>query len=100
MAMSFQDFGCSLLVGLLAAGCPQVATAQSEPPPAASAVPVFLNHPTVIDTAHLRSGDTTVALSGIQGWGGDAVGSLQSFITANGDRVTCRPHEGGTYVRA
>ena len=63
------------------------------PPP-----PVFLNHPAVLDTAHLRSGDTVVTLFGIQGWGGDPAHSLQQFITANGDRVTCEPHQGGSYI--
>ena len=57
--------------------------------------PVFLNHPSVIDTAHLKSGDTTVALFGITGWAGDAARGLQAFITQNGDRVSCRPHAGG-----
>jgi endonuclease YncB( thermonuclease family) len=57
--------------------------------------PVFLNHPTVVDTAHLKSGDTVVTLFGITGLAGDAAQGLQAFITANGDRVTCHPHSAG-----
>ncbi len=68
------------------------ATSPAMIPPA----PVFLNHPTVIDTAHLKGGDTVVTLYGVQGWGGDPAAGLQAFITANGDRVTCQPHDGGT----
>ena len=67
-------------------------TAGAPVPPA----PVFLNHPSVIDTAHLKGGDTVVTLFGIQGWGGDPARGLQAFIAANGDRVTCQPHDGGT----
>ena len=80
-----------------APGTPPATTATPSPdavPPA----PVFLNHPTVVDTAHLKSGDTVVTLFGIQGWGGDPAHNLQQFITANGDRVTCEPHQGGSYT--
>ncbi len=74
------------------------ARAQVTPTPTAviPPAPVFLNHPTVIDTAHLKGGDTVVTLYGIQGWGGDPATGLQAFIIANGDRVTCQPHDGGT----
>ena len=67
-------------------------------PDAVPPAPVLLNHPAVVDTAHLKSGDTVVTLFGIQGWGGDPAHNLQQFVTANGDRVTCEPHQGGTYT--
>jgi endonuclease YncB( thermonuclease family) len=56
---------------------------------------VFLNHPIVVDTAHLKSGDTVVTLFGVKGLAGEAAQGLQAFITANGDRVTCHPHSAG-----
>ena len=83
------------------AGAPhaRAQTTDSDPPvPAVITPPVFLNHPTLVDTAHLKSGDTTIALFGIKGWGGDPVQSLQTFLTNNGDRVTCQPHAGGDYI--
>ncbi len=80
-----------------AIGVPAATTVRERAIPVA---PVFLDHPKVVDTGHLESGDTIVTLFGIQGWGGDAARSLQAFITANGDRVTCQPHGGDSFTCA
>ena len=88
-------------VAMLASGAHAQAPGLSSNPvmdPAVAPAPVLLNHPTVIDTAHLKGGDTSVTLFGIKGWAGDPARGLQSFVTDNGDRVTCKPHDGGTYA--
>ena len=89
------------VAAMLASGAHAQAPGHSGTPavePAIAPAPVFLNHPTVIDTAHLKGGDTGVTLFGIKGWAGDPARGLQSFLTDNGDRVTCKPHDGGTYA--
>ena len=94
-------FGATLLSASAAIPVLHAQTPDASPPPAApptSNAPVFLNHPTLADTAQLKSGDSVVSLFGIKGWGGDPVRALGAFIASNGDRVTCQPHEGGTYT--
>jgi endonuclease YncB( thermonuclease family) len=73
-------------------------TQQIPPPPVtgtSAPASLFLNRPTVVDTAHLKSGGTVVTLFGVKGLTGEAAQGLQAFITANGDRVTCHPHSAG-----
>ncbi len=86
--------------GLMLATAAMATGARAQAPGGADipAAPVFLNHPAVVDTAHLKGGDTAVTLFGVLGWGGDPARGLQSLIADNGDRVTCRPRSGGSYV--
>ncbi|MGD0107573.1 MAG: hypothetical protein ABSC06_26565 [Rhodopila sp.] len=74
---------------------PNAKLALAPPVPSTQSVPepVFLNHPTVVDTATLRAGGTTVALYGIEGEKGDMAEGLQGFLAAHGDRVTCQPQQ-------
>ena len=46
-------------------------------PAAAQSEPVNLDHPTVLDTADLKAGNTTISLYGIEGLQGDAAHGLQ-----------------------
>ncbi len=66
--------------------------------PAPSAAPVFLTHPGVTDTAHLKGDAVVVTLGGVQGWAGDPARDLQGLIAQDGDKVTCQPHADGTYA--
>ena len=60
--------------------------------------PVYLTHPAVVDTAHLKGMDTVVTLAGLQGWAGDPAHELQTVITQAGDAVTCAPQPDASYV--
>ncbi len=75
-----------------------IATGAQAQTPATPSAPVFLSHPTVMDTAHLKGTDTVVTLQGVQGWGGDPAHDLQSLLVQAGDKVTCQPHGDGTYL--
>jgi endonuclease YncB( thermonuclease family) len=69
--------------------------------PAAPAQPappriVTLDHPRVVNTAQLQSGDITVTLYGLQGLTGDLAQGLQSFL---GDApVTCQAQDTAGFV--
>ncbi len=63
----------------------------ASPGQAQTPAPVYLRHPTVVDTAHLRGADMPVTLAGLQGWAGDPAHDLQSVIAQAGDAVTCTP---------
>ena len=65
------------------------------PPPAE---PVSLDHPTVVDTANLRAGDTSVTLFGIDGVQGEAAQNLQGFLASAGNHVTCQAQTGADFV--
>lgn len=69
-------------------------------PPAAKPTPEprKLDHPTVVDTAKLKSVDTTVALFGIVGQAGDAAQGLQSYLVNAGAQVMCQPQANGEYI--
>ena len=69
--------------------------APGAPPPAE---PVSLDHPTVVDTATLKSGGTTVALFGIDGVQGEAVDNLQGFLAQSGNQVTCQAQQSADFV--
>jgi endonuclease YncB( thermonuclease family) len=62
--------------------------------------PVTLHHPTVIDTAKLQSGATTVSLFGIEGMAGASAQGLQGFLGANGadGQVTCQAQPTAGFV--
>lgn len=64
-------------------------TATAAPAPA-QPEPVSLDHPTVIDTADLKSGDILVALYGIEGMQGQAAQGLQTYLGSSGNRLTCQ----------
>jgi endonuclease YncB( thermonuclease family) len=75
----------------------------SEPPaggsaPAPAEQPVSLDHPTVVDTAVLKAGDTTVTLFGIDGVGGEAAQDLQGFLASTGDHLTCQAQTSAGFV--
>lgn len=74
----------------------QSATAAPGAPPPAE--PVSLDHPTVVDTADLKSGDTTVTLFGIDGVQGEAAQNLQSFVASSGNQVTCQAQTSADFV--
>ena len=58
--------------------------------------PVTLDHPRVIDTSKLQSGETTVSLYGIEGMAGASAQGLQGFL---GDgHVTCQAQAGSGFV--
>jgi endonuclease YncB( thermonuclease family) len=65
-------------------------------PPAAE--PVSLDHPTVVDTANLKAGDTSVTLFGIDGVQGEAAQNLQGFLGATGNHVTCQAQTSADFV--
>jgi len=60
--------------------------------------PISLDNPSVLDTAKLAAGDTTVALFGIIGLPGEAAAGLQSFIAAAGPKVTCQQQANAEFV--
>jgi endonuclease YncB( thermonuclease family) len=66
--------------------------------PAIPAEPVSLDHPSVIDTAKLKAGDTTVTLFGIEGQTGEAAQSLQSFLSSTNDHLTCQAQTANDFV--
>jgi endonuclease YncB( thermonuclease family) len=74
-------------------------TATTEPAPAQPpAEPRKFEHPTVVDTARLKNGDTTVALFGIVGQQGEAAQALQAYIAQNGGQVACQPQPNAEYI--
>jgi endonuclease YncB( thermonuclease family) len=52
--------------------------------------PVSLDHPTVINTAKLRAGNTTVSLFGIEGLTGEPAQGLQAYIEGTDRHLTCQ----------
>jgi endonuclease YncB( thermonuclease family) len=64
----------------------------------AAAEPVSLDHPTVVDTANLKAGDTSVTLFGIDGVQGEAAQNLQGFLGATGNHVTCQAQTSADFV--
>jgi endonuclease YncB( thermonuclease family) len=70
-------------------------TAGATPP---AAEPVSLDHPTVVDTANLKAGDTSVTLFGIDGVQGEAAQNLQGFLGATGNHVTCQAQTSADFV--
>jgi len=72
--------------------------ASAAPGAPAPAEPVSLDHPTVVDTATLKSGGTTVALFGIDGVQGEAVDNLQGFLASSGNQVTCQAQTSAEFV--
>ena len=74
------------------------ATMTTPGPATAQPEPVNLDHPTVVDTADLKAGDTVISLYGIQGLQGDAVQGLQGFLAATADRLTCQLQPNAGYV--
>jgi len=63
-----------------------------------AAEPISLDHPTVVDTANLKSGTTTVTLFGINGVQGEAAQNLQGFLGATGNHVTCQAQTSADFV--
>ena len=76
-------------------GSPASNSTAGGPPPAE---PVSLDHPTVVDTANLRAGDTSVTLFGIDGVQGEAAQNLQGFLASAGNHVTCQAQTGADFV--
>jgi endonuclease YncB( thermonuclease family) len=74
----------------------QPATAAAGAPPPAE--PVSLDHPTVVDTARLKSGETTVTLFGIDGVQGEAAENLQGFLASTDNHLTCQAQTGTDFV--
>lgn len=73
----------------------------SSPAPAAprpAAEPVILDHPKVIDTAKLQSGEVSVSLYGIEGLAGEPAQGLQGFLAAGDGHVTCQAQESTGFV--
>ncbi|HEY3849214.1 MAG TPA: hypothetical protein VGL95_19100, partial [Acetobacteraceae bacterium] len=60
--------------------------------------PVKLDHPTVVDTADLKAGDTIVSLYGIDGVQGEAAQGLQGFLGSADSHLTCQAQPGAGYV--
>jgi endonuclease YncB( thermonuclease family) len=86
----------------LASPAPAPATVAEQPaassPPAVASEPVTLDHPKVIDTAKLQSGETTVSLSGIEGLAGASAQALQGFLSTGDGHVTCQPQSTPGFV--
>jgi len=74
---------------------PASTAAAGGPPPAE---PVSLDHPTVVDTANLKAGDTSVTLFGIDGVQGEAAQNLQGFLSSAGNHVTCQAQTSADFV--
>jgi endonuclease YncB( thermonuclease family) len=74
---------------------PAPATIAAAPPPPP---PVTLDHPKVIDTAKLQSGDTTVSLYGIEGIAGSSAQGLQGFLASGDGHVTCQAQASTGFV--
>src|SRR5580700_6238566 len=62
------------------------------------AEPVSLDRPTVVDTANLKAGDTSVTLFGIDGVRGEAAQNLQGFLASAGNHVTCQAQTSADFV--
>jgi endonuclease YncB( thermonuclease family) len=54
-------------------------------------VAISIDHPQVVDTAHLEGDGRTVSLFGIRGYPGVWAERLKSYVAGAGDRVTCQP---------
>jgi endonuclease YncB( thermonuclease family) len=90
-------------IGVPASGAP----ADTPPAPATIAAqpavplppgPVMLDHPKVIDTAKLQSGDTTVSLYGIEGIAGSSAEGLQGFLSSGDGHVNCQAQASQGFV--
>jgi endonuclease YncB( thermonuclease family) len=73
---------------------PATTVVEQQPPPP----PVTLDHPTVVDTAKLQSGGTTVSLYGIEGIAGASAQGLQGFLATGDGHVTCQPQNSAGFV--
>ena len=60
--------------------------------------PVSLDHPTVVDTARLRAGDTTVNLFGIEGLTGASAQGLQAYIEGTDQHLMCQAQPTAGFV--
>lgn len=83
------------------AGTPPPAAMPGSPtaaPPPMQIEPINLDHPTVVATDTLKSGDVTVSLYGIEGVQGDAAEGMQGFLAANAGRVTCQAQSTAGFV--
>jgi len=69
----------------------------TEAPPAKQPEPINIDHPTVIDTADLKAGNTIVSLFGIEGLQGEAAQGLQGFL-ANESHLTCQAQTSAGFV--
>jgi endonuclease YncB( thermonuclease family) len=76
---------------------PAPATVVQQPAPLV-AEPVNLDHPKVIDTAKLQSGETTVSLYGVEGIAGASAQGLQAFLGAGDGHVTCQAQASAGFV--
>ena len=65
---------------------PAPAVADAAPP---TPGPLVLEHPQVIDAAHIAAPTGPIALTGISALPGDWGGQLQAFLANEGDRLTC-----------
>ena len=77
-----------------------LATTTDNPQPAASAPsePVGLDHPTVINTARLKAGETTVTLYGIEGLEGPMAQGLQGFLETTDHHLNCQAESSAGFV--
>ncbi len=73
----------------------QPAPTTATPPPEE---PISLDHPTVIDTARLKAGDTIITLFGIDGMQGEAAENLQGFLASGDNHVTCQAQPSADFV--
>lgn len=73
---------------------PAVNPADAPPP----AEPISLDHPSVLDTATLKAGNTTVTLFGIDGVQGEAAQNLQGFLASTDNQVTCQAQASADFV--
>jgi len=81
------------------APAPAAAPAPAEAAPASPApVMVSLDHPTVVDTATLKSADQTIGIYGIVGLTGDASQGLQGFLASGDEHLTCQSQPTSDFV--
>ncbi len=71
---------------------------QTAAPPGVQPEPVNIDHPTVVDTARLKAGDTVVSLYGIEGMPGEPAQGLQGFLGSTDSHLTCQAQTGAGYV--
>jgi endonuclease YncB( thermonuclease family) len=79
-------------------GAPSTGTPSTGALPAAEPEPVNIDHPTVVDTADLKTGDTTVSLFGIDGVQGEAAQGLQGFLASGESHLTCQAQATAGFV--
>ena len=60
--------------------------------------PVSLDHPTVVNTARLRAGDTMVSLFGIEGLTGEQAQGLQAYIEGTDQHLMCQAQPTAGFV--